>query len=49
MFYNSLQEIIKQKLRILWATGRFRVELGREERLGFVLDAFAGAIVQVLK
>ena len=46
---NRFQKIIKQKLRILWPTSSLRVKLRREERLGFVLDAFAGAVVQVLE
>ena len=49
ILHHRFQEIIKQKLRILWAASSLRVKLGGEERLGFVLDAFAGAIIQVLK
>ena len=49
ILHHRFQKVIKQKLRILRAAGGFWVKLGGEERFGFVLDAFAGAIVQVLK
>ena len=46
---TAFKKIIKEKLCILWAASGLRVKLRREERSGFVLDAFAGAIVQVLE
>ena len=49
ILHHRFQKVIKQKLRILRATSSLGVKLGGEERLGFVLDAFAGPIVQVLE
>ena len=49
ILHHRFQKVIKQKLRILWPTSSLRVKLRREERFGFVLDAFAGAVVQVLE
>ena len=49
ILHHRFQKVIKQKLCILRPTSSLRVKLRREERFGFVLDAFAGAVVQVLK
>lgn len=49
VLFHRFQEVIKQILRILGAAGGFGVELGGEERLGFVLNTFAGTVVQVLE
>lgn len=46
---HRFNKIIEHKLRILRAAGGFGVELGGEEGLGFVLDALAGAVVEVLE
>ena len=49
MLYDQVHKIIEKEFGIDRAGGSFRVELDGEKRLFNVPDAFAGAIVQVVK
>ena len=45
--FNFFNELIKEELGIRWATAGFGMELGGEERLGFVPDPFIGLVIEV--